>query len=82
MFIPSVITMLCVGGVTFYMRLLVALCKEWKPRPRRAHKESRLLQKMPKVDRQSSKFHPSLAALKISDIHLNIDSHEFRRHQA
>jgi len=82
MFIPSVITMLCVGGVTFYLRFFVALCKEWKPRQRRAHKESRLLQKMPKVDRQSSKSHPSLAALKISEIRLNIDSHEFRRHQA
>jgi hypothetical protein len=82
MFIPSVITMLCVGGVTFYMRFLVALCKEWKPRQRRAHKESRLLQKMPKVDQKSSKPYPSLAALKISETRLNIDTHEFRRHQA
>ena len=81
MFIPSVITMLCVGGVTFYLRFLVALCEEWKPRRRRAHRESRLLQKMPKVDQQSSKSHPSLAALQISEIRLNTSSHEFRRYR-
>jgi len=81
MFIPSVITMLCVGGVNFYLRFLVALCKEWKPRRRRAHKESRLLQTMPKVDRQLSKSYPSLAALQISEIRLNTNSHESRRYR-
>ena len=82
MLIPSFITMLCLGGMTFYLRFLVALYKEWKPRRRHAHKQSRVLQTMPKVDRPRSKSQPSLAALKISEIRLNVDSHEFRRHRA
>ncbi len=83
MLIPSFITMLCLGGVTFYLRFLVALCKEWTPRRRRAaHNEPRFLLEMLTVDRQSSKPHHSLAPLEISEIRLNIDAHEFRRHRA
>lgn len=82
MLIPSFITMLCAGGVAFYLRFLVALCKEWKPRRLRIHKESRLFEEKPKVNRQSSKSQPSVAALKISEIHLNTSSYEFRRHRA
>ena len=82
MLIPSFLTMLCLGGLTFYLRFLVALCKEWKPRRRRTSKESRVSEKVLKVGQHSSKPHPSLAALKISEIRLNIDSHEFRRNRA
>lgn len=82
MFIPLLITMLCMGGVAFYLRFLVALYRELKPRRLRIRKESRLLEKMPKVDRQPSKSHPSLAALQISEIRLDTNFHEFRRHRA
>ena len=82
MFIPSLITILCVGGVTFYSRFLVALCKEWKPHRRGTHQESRLSETMPEVDPQSLKSRPSLAALQISEIRLNSKSHDFRRHRA
>ena len=82
MLIPSFITILCAGGMTFYLRFLVALCKEWKPRRRRTHRESPLLLKTATVYPQSSKSRPSLAALHISEIRLNTKSHGFRRHQA
>ena len=77
MFIPSVITMLCVGGVTFYLRFLLALCKEWKPRRRRAHTELRRSQKMPKVVRQLWISRPSIAIPEVSEIRLNTSSQEF-----
>jgi hypothetical protein len=32
MFVKTVMTVLCMGGIAFYMRFLVALCKERKPR--------------------------------------------------
>lgn len=30
MAINAALTMLCLGGVTFYVRFLVALCGEWR----------------------------------------------------
>jgi hypothetical protein len=68
MLIPSFITMLCVGGVAFYLRFLVALCKEWKLRRLRIRKESRLLKRMPKVERRPSNPHLFAAALQIAEI--------------
>src|SRR5579862_3602664 len=80
MFIPSFITMFCVGGVSFYLRVLIALCKEWKPRSRRDRIGSQFLPKTAKAERFPSNPQPSIATLKISEIRLNnIDSHEFRR---
>jgi hypothetical protein len=32
MFFKTVMTLLCMAGIAFYMRFLVALCKERKPR--------------------------------------------------
>jgi len=32
MFVMAVMTMLCTAGIAFYVRFLVALCKECKPR--------------------------------------------------
>jgi len=32
MFVTGVMTVLCTAGVAFYVRFLVALCKECKPR--------------------------------------------------
>jgi hypothetical protein len=32
MFVKTVMTVLCMGGIAFYMRFLVALCEERKPR--------------------------------------------------
>jgi len=33
MFVMAVMTVLCTAGIAFYVRFLVALCKECKPRP-------------------------------------------------
>jgi hypothetical protein len=30
MAVPTVLTMMCLAGVTFYVRFLVALCQEWR----------------------------------------------------
>ena len=79
MLIPSFITMLCAGGIAFYLRFLVALCKEWKPRRLRIRKELRRLKKMPKVERQTSHPRLSPAALQIAKIRLNAHFHELRR---
>ncbi len=32
MFVTGVMTVLCTAGIAFYVRFLVALCKECKPR--------------------------------------------------
>ena len=32
MFVTGLITLLCTAGIAFYVRFLVALCKEWEPR--------------------------------------------------
>lgn len=32
MFVTAVMTVLCTAGIAFYVRFLVALCKECKPR--------------------------------------------------
>jgi len=32
MFLKTVMTLLCTAGIAFYVRFLVALCKERKPR--------------------------------------------------
>lgn len=32
MFLKTVMTVLCTAGIAFYLRFLVALCKESKPR--------------------------------------------------
>lgn len=32
MFVKNVMTVLCTAGIAFYVRFLVALCKECKPR--------------------------------------------------
>lgn len=32
MFLKTVMTLLCAAGIAFYVRFLVALCKESKPR--------------------------------------------------
>jgi len=32
MFVTTVMTVLCTAGIAFYVRFLVALCKECKPR--------------------------------------------------
>ena len=33
MFVMALMTVLCTAGVAFYLRFLVALCRECKPRP-------------------------------------------------
>ena len=33
MFVTGVMTVLCTAGIAFYVRFLVALCKECRPRP-------------------------------------------------
>jgi hypothetical protein len=33
MFVMAVMTVLCTASIAFYVRFLVALCKECKPRP-------------------------------------------------
>lgn len=33
MFVMAVVTVLCTACIAFYVRFLVALCKECKPRP-------------------------------------------------
>ena len=33
MFVMALMTVLCTSGVAFYVRFLVALCRECKPRP-------------------------------------------------
>jgi hypothetical protein len=33
MFVIALMTVLCTSGVAFYVRFLVALCRECKPRP-------------------------------------------------
>jgi len=71
--------MLCMGEVAFYLRFLVALCKECKPRRLRIRKESRLLKKMPKVERQPSTPRLPPAALQIAEIRLNANFHELSR---
>jgi hypothetical protein len=82
-FIPSLIAMLSMGSVAFYLRFLVALCQEWKPRRFRIHQPSRLrLEGESKIHRQPSTPRLSPAALQIAEIRLNANSNEFRRHRA
>jgi hypothetical protein len=33
LFVKTLMTVLCTAGIAFYVRFLVALCKECKPRP-------------------------------------------------
>ena len=32
MFATTAITLLCIAGISFYVRFLVAMCREYKPR--------------------------------------------------
>lgn len=80
MLIPSLITMLSVGGVAFYPRFLVALCREWKPKLLRIQKQSRLrLEKKSRVHRLPLKPRPSHAALQVAEMRLSTNFHELRK---
>ena len=83
MLISSFITTLCAGGVAFYLRYLVALCKEWKPRRLHFRKPPQLrMEKKSTIYRLRTKPRPSRAALHITEIPLNTTFNELRRDRA
>ena len=79
----SVLTTLCTAGIAFYVRFMLALCKECAPRWIGRHKPARLrLEKIGTSEQQSSKPRHSRAALQITQIPLNINIHELRKDRA
>jgi len=83
MLVISVITTLCTAGTAFYLRFLLALCKECAPRRISRHKPAGLrLAETGNIQQWPSKPRQSRAALQITEIPLNIDSHELRRERA
>jgi len=83
MLVISVITTLCTGGTAFYLRFLLALCKECAPRWTSRRNPARLrLEEIGNIKQWPSKPRQSRAALQITEIPLNIDSHELRRERA
>ena len=79
----SVLTTLCTAGIAFYVRFLLALCKECAPRWISRHKPPRLrLVKIASSKQQPSKPRPSRAARQITEIPLNINFHELRKDRA
>lgn len=79
----SVLTTLCTAGIAFYVRFLLALCKECAPRWTSSHRVPRLrLEEIGNTKQWPSRPRQSRAALQITEIPLNINSHELRRDRA
>jgi hypothetical protein len=76
----SVLTTLCTAGTAFYLRFLLALCKECAPRWIIRRKPPRLgLEEIGASKQWPSNPHQSRAALQITEIPLNINFHELRK---
>jgi len=79
----SVLTTLCTTGIAFYVRFLLALCKECAPRWTSRHKPPRLrIEEIRTSKQQPSQPRHSRAALQITEIPLNINFHELRKDRA
>jgi len=79
----SVLMTLCTTGIAFYVRFLLALCKECAPRWISRHKPSRLRwEEIRTTKQQPSPPRHSRAALQITEIPLNISVHELRKDRA
>ena len=79
----SVLTTLCTTGIAFYVRFLLALCKESAPRWISRPKPPRLrLEEIRTTKQQPSPPRHSRAALQITEIPLNIHFHELRKDRA
>jgi hypothetical protein len=79
----SVLTTLCTAGIAFYVRFLLALCKECAPRWISRHKPPRLrLEEIGASKQWPSRPRQSRAALQITEISLNINSHKLRKDRA
>ncbi len=83
MLVLSVVTTLCSAGIAFYLRFLIALCKEWTPRwidhrkpPRLRLEEKRTGKPLP------PRLRHSRAASQITEIPLHPSFHELRRDRA
>jgi hypothetical protein len=78
----SVLTTLCTAGIAFYVRFLLALCKECAPRWISPHKPRRLrFEEIRASKQQPSPPRHSRAALQITEIPLN-SFHELRKDRA
>jgi hypothetical protein len=83
MLVISVITMLCTAGIAFYLRFLLALCKELTPRWISNRKPHRLrLEEKRTGNWLSPKPRHSRAALQITELPLNTTLRELRRDRA
>jgi hypothetical protein len=79
----SLLTTLCTTGIAFYVRFLLALCKECAPRWTSRHKPPRpRFEEIRTNKQQPSQPRHSGAALQITEIPLNINFHELRKDRA